>query len=89
MSHYVGAGEFANFIAHLDGLEKAKRASARRERDQVQKELVADQELDRLIDEVGCRVRGIKTAVLLAHGFHTHKRQWRRYVSKQIDEAIR
>ncbi len=81
ISQYVGRGEFAQIVAQLDELEREKRDFERWEREQMQKELEEDRELDQLLDEVVDMVRGMKTAVLLVHGFHTHKRQWRRYVS--------
>jgi hypothetical protein len=82
ISLYVGKDELANLFAQLDSIESEKRDFERWQQEEMQKELEADLELDRRLDEVGDMVRGMKTAVLLIHGFHTHKRQWRRYVSK-------
>ncbi len=74
-SVYVGRGETARLIAQLDDLERNAReegrAVARLERERWQAQ---DAELDAL----GVMMDAVATGVLLASGYHTHKRQWRR-----------
>ncbi len=74
-SVYVGSGETARLIAQLDDLQtderEGNRAIARTEREQWQEQ---DAELDR----VCVLIKTFTTGALLAAGFHTHKRQWRR-----------
>jgi hypothetical protein len=74
-SVYVGSGETARLIAQLDDLHSEeredKRALARIERERWQ-------EQDRELDRVCALIKNFTTGALLAAGFHTHKRQWRR-----------
>ncbi len=73
-SVYVGGGETARLIAQLDALtsdeREGKRALARMEREQWQEQ---EAELDALAELVDAVAAG----VLLAAGYHLHKRQWR------------
>jgi hypothetical protein len=74
-SVYVGSGETARLIAQLDAMQsdeqEGKRILARMERERWQEQ---DADLDALT--VLCRL--FTKGALVAAGFHTHKRQWRR-----------
>jgi len=74
-SVYVGGGEGAKLIAQIEALESDEREGdrtfARLERERVQGQ---DTELDAL----GEIIRELAAATLIAHGYHQHKREWRR-----------
>ncbi len=74
-SVYVGGGEVAGLCAALDGMV---RSEAKDEREAKRRARARDTELDRAGDELGEMIKTLTTAALLAEGFHTHKRQWRR-----------
>ena len=73
-SVYVGRGETAGLIAQFEALQSDEReenlALARLERERVEEQ---DAELDALAEMMDAVAAG----VLLAAGYHTHKRQWR------------
>ncbi len=73
-SVYVGGGETARLIAQLDTMHsdepEGKRILARTESERWRAQ---EAELDALADMVDA----VTTGVLLAAGYHTHKRQWR------------
>jgi len=73
-SVYVGGGETASLIAQLDAIEnderEGERALARIERERWQ-------EQEAQLDALGELMDAVATGVLLAAGYHTHKRQWR------------
>jgi hypothetical protein len=73
-SVYVGGGEVAGLIAQLDAADaddrEGERSAARREC-----ELWQEQETE--LDAIAEMMDAIATGVLLAAGYHTHKRQWR------------
>lgn len=74
-SVYVGSGKTASLIAQLEAIQsdgrEGKRILARMERERVQEE---DAELDAL----GDIIHELAAATLIAHGYHQHKREWRR-----------
>ncbi|MDQ5827306.1 MAG: hypothetical protein M3441_24360 [Chloroflexota bacterium] len=74
-SVYVGGGAVARGYALLDNLDRAeaeeKREARRRERE-------ADEIAEAEIAALGVICETLTTAAMLAAGFHTHKRQWRR-----------
>ena len=74
-SVYVGRGEVAhlisNFESHSTELEKLLRAKKSIEGDELEK---VEATLDRAIE----LTQLFTQATLLAAGFHTHHRQWRR-----------
>ena len=74
-SVYVGRGEIAHMISQIQAssplLEKLARASRSSETAKFQKEEAA-------LDQVTDLLRLVTEASLLAAGFHTHHRQWRR-----------
>ncbi len=75
VSAYVGNGPVAELIAVSETLRKAearqKRAAVKREQQQIKEQsaLVLGTEAD---------LRALVKAVLVANGFHQHKRQWRK-----------
>jgi hypothetical protein len=74
-SVYAGRGETANLIAQFEAMQsderEEKRLLALMERERVQEQ---DAELDALGDLIG----ELAAATLIAHGYHQHKREWRR-----------
>jgi len=74
-SVYVGGGQIAVFRAMLDkesrDEEDGRRAEARAAR-------ALDEAIDQTLEGLGGMIKTLQTAALLAEGFHTHKRQWRR-----------
>jgi thioesterase domain-containing protein len=75
VSRYVGAGQTARFLAMLDALdreaEEEKRAAeieAREATELGEAHAIA----------FGAVCETLTLATLLAEGFHTHKREWRR-----------
>jgi hypothetical protein len=75
VSEYMGGGEWAHLVAHLDALEREKqdedRYSLQRRRAEIMEGDKALAELERLI-------RTLVQGIMLAEGYHTHKGQWRR-----------
>jgi hypothetical protein len=73
-SVYVGGGETARLIAQLEAMRaderEGKRTLARMERERWQAQ---EMELDALAETM----EAVATGMLLAAGYHTHKRQWR------------
>jgi hypothetical protein len=65
----------ARGLALLDGLDRAEKAD---ERDARAREREADEIAEAVASAAGVVCDTLRTAVLLAEGFHTHKRQWRR-----------
>lgn len=74
-SVYVGAGELSRLMLLLDesrALEEGlKRALAQKEREEFAAQ-------DAIIERACSMIETLTNAALLAEGFHTHKRQWRR-----------
>ena len=75
VTDYLGSGEAGRLAAEADELE---RAALRAERIRLHRQAQADTELYRPIDEAGDVIRVLSDALLLCHGYHTHKGQWRR-----------
>jgi len=74
-SEYIGAGYVAEALAELDDIEeRGRRAVASEWRAAVESERDSSAALV-LTDNL---VRSAVAAVLIANGFHTHNRQWRR-----------
>jgi hypothetical protein len=74
-SIYTGRGEMANLIAQFEAMQnderEEKRLLARMERERVQ-------EQDAELDALGEIIQELAAATLIAHGYHQHKREWRR-----------
>ncbi len=73
-SVYVGGGETARLVAQLDAMKsderEGERILARMERERWHEQ---EAELDALAELMDA----VATGVLLAAGYHMHKRQWR------------
>ena len=74
-TEYLGTGPLAEAMATLDAVKREER---QREWAAMRAEREAQREIDRAIDAVGDLVRVLTHAVLLANGYHAHKRQWRK-----------
>jgi len=74
-SEYIGAGIVAEAYARLDEIDRHERQRAAAEwRTTVERERQSIAALAQ-VDEL---VKSAVAAVLIANGYHTHKRQWRR-----------
>jgi len=74
-SVYVGQGEIALLTAQLDALHRKQNEALQvKER----KEQQAFDSLDQSIDNLAQLTSTLTEAVLVAAGFHQHKRQWRK-----------
>ncbi len=75
IAEYVGAGDVAEALARLDDIDRRERARAAAAwRATVETERATAAALAEL-DEL---VRSATAAVLIANGYHTHRRQWRK-----------
>lgn len=74
-SIYVGRGETAGLLAQFEAMQsderEGKRALALLERERVQ-------EQDAELEALGEIIRELAAATLITHGYHQHKRVWRR-----------
>lgn len=74
-SRYIGAGDLARFVEMMETSRREERACYR-EADRLERG--AMERADRDADELFAAVDELTEAVLLAAGFHRHKRQWRK-----------
>ena len=74
-SVYVGRGEIAVLTARLDKMQREERDA---QRGKERKEQQAVDSLDQSIDNLAQLTSTLTEAVLVAAGFHQHKRQWRK-----------
>ena len=75
VSEYVGAGYVAEAMARIDEADRQRRKAAAKQ----WRAIVADDQ--RHADELAAvddLVKSAVAAVLLANGYHTHRRQWRK-----------
>ena len=74
VSEYIGAGEFAELLFEIDGLDRADKTLSRiawkDEKDEVKK-------LNKDICQLAKIISGVARASLLMSGYHSHKGQWR------------
>lgn len=75
VSEYIGAGPVAEAFAGLDGIG---RDSAEIDRAVWSETVQAERRRIAALAEVDRMVRGMTAAVLIANGYHQHRRQWRR-----------
>ena len=75
VSEYIGAGPGAEALAGLDALGQD---SAADERAVWAETVQAEQRNAAALAELDDMVRTVTAAVLIAAGYHTHRRQWRR-----------
>ncbi len=82
ISEYVGAGEQADLIAQVDAIAMQVRQDQARAERQARDEIEScEQDIRRLADFL----EAITQAVLIASGYHTHKREWRRSRGTRTD----
>ena len=74
-SEYVGAGVVAELLAEVDDLDRQRRQL---EDEAWQDVIDAERRTVATLAEVDGMVQGMTAAVLIAAGYHTHRRQWRR-----------
>ena len=75
VSEYVGGGYLGEFVSQAD---EEKRQEAQEKRQAWQDVVVAEEQLDAMLDEVTEAVNAYAGALMLATGHHQHKRQWRK-----------
>jgi hypothetical protein len=75
VSLYGGGGDVAALIADCQALETARAAARRAQRDQDQAAREASDPALRALEQA---LATLTRAVLVANGYHQHKRQWRR-----------
>lgn len=85
-SVYVGSGETAALISQLEGM---RRDEDETEHENQRRELAKLERQDEAIDATCRLIETVTEAALIAAGFHTHKRQWRkiRYGSSGKDSG--
>ena len=74
-SEYLGAGVVAELLAEADDLGRQRRQL---EDEAWQDVIGAERHTAATLAEVDRMVQGMAAAVLIAAGYHTHRRQWRR-----------
>ena len=74
-SEYIGAGLVAEVLSEADALS---RHDAEQQRQAWRAEVDAERRTAAALAEVDQMVQGMTAAVLIAAGYHTHRRQWRR-----------
>lgn len=74
VSRYVGAGALAELSAQIDEIDRERQAL---ERENWRASQAEDAAIDKEIAEYSRLLRQFTAAVLLASGYHQHKRQWR------------
>lgn len=70
ISEYIGRGETAALIARLEALKRQEREDTRRAQRQQRQAMAA---LDDLVQEAEELAHALTQAVLITHGYHTHK----------------
>lgn len=74
-SEYVGSGHSAWLMSQLDEQERQRAKTRRRAQQELEKREAA---IDKRIDAIGDALQAMLAALMLASGYHTHKRQWRK-----------
>ena len=75
ISEYVGGGLLADYAEAKDNIRR-NQEEQRRAAWQAKKR--AEEQLDAILGEVDAAIEPVVTALMLATGHHTHKRQWRK-----------
>lgn len=75
VSEYIGAGYVAEALAGLDEIERHERQRAA---DEWRAVVESDRQQAEALAEIDQLVKSAVAAVLIANGYHTHKRQWRK-----------
>ena len=74
-SEYLGAGLLVEMLADIDDLDRQQRQL---EDEARRAEVDAERRTAAALAEVDRMVQTMTTAALIAAGYHTHRRQWRR-----------
>lgn len=74
-SEYLGAGLLVEMLADIDDLDRQQRQL---EDEAWRAEAEAERRTAAALAEVDRMVQTMTTAALIAAGYHTHRRQWRR-----------
>lgn len=83
-SIYVGRGEIAHMISQIQSSSPVLERLARTIR---APEVVEREKAEAQVLQLTDLIRSITQATLLAAGFHTHKRQWRRIRNGRTDNS--
>lgn len=75
VAEYIGAGALADAVAGLDEQQRRERQRAAAELRAI---IEGDNRTVAALAEIDELVRTATTAVLIANGYHTHRRQWRK-----------
>jgi hypothetical protein len=75
ISEYVGAGYVAEALARMDDIDRAARAKSAAD---WRRTIEDDRRQSAALAQVDDLVKSAVAAVLIANGYHQHKRQWRR-----------
>ncbi len=79
ISEYVGGGLLADYAEARDNIRRNQEALRRAEWQDAKR---TEEQLDAILGEVDAAIEPVVTALMLATGHHTHKRQWRKRRSK-------
>lgn len=80
MNEYIGNGYLAEVLAESDECDREKR---RRKAAEWLATVRTERQVDLVLDEIEELVRSTLSAVLIAHGYHSHKRQWRKRTERE------
>lgn len=75
ISEYVGGGLVADIAEARDNIERGQEEQRRAE---WQAAKLAEEQLDTILGEVEAAIEPVVVALMLATGYHQHKRQWRK-----------
>lgn len=75
VSEYIGAGDVAELLAKSDELDRQRRQLEAAEWRSI---VEADRRQERTLAEIDTLVRATVAGVMIANGYHTHRRQWRK-----------
>lgn len=75
VTEYIGGGKVADFIARHDEIDRRRRAAAAAEWQAIVEDETETAAKLAAVDDL---VKTLTAGVLLANGYHTHKRQWRK-----------
>ena len=75
VAEYIGAGGVAELLAKSDELARQRRQLEAAEWRSI---VEADRRQERTLAEIDTLVRATVAGVLIANGYHTHRRQWRK-----------
>lgn len=75
VAEYIGAGDVAELLAKSDELDRQRRQLEAAEWRSI---VEADRRQEKALADIAALVRAAIAAVLIANGYHTHKRQWRK-----------